>query len=51
MGMLLGGGFEALWRALEAGVRDRPGYQLRYVTAWEMYCAIRDLAAPRGAQS
>jgi hypothetical protein len=41
---LLGGGLERMWNALEADFRDRPGYQLRYVSAWEMYDIIRKLA-------
>lgn len=48
---LLGGGLERMWTALEADFRDRPGYRLRYVSAWEMYDIIRTLAtgARRGA--
>jgi hypothetical protein len=38
------GGFETLWSALEAQFRDRPGYTLHYVSAWEMYEKIRELA-------
>lgn len=45
--MLLGGGLETLWNALEAQYRDRPGYSLHYVTAWEMYEKIRELAGRR----
>jgi hypothetical protein len=41
---LLGGDFERMWSALEAEVRDRPGYRLRYVTAWEMYSIIKQIA-------
>lgn len=44
MSMLLDGGFESLWSDLEAEFRDRPGMSLRYVSAWEMFCKIRDLA-------
>jgi hypothetical protein len=40
---LLGGGLETVWGCLEAEYRDRPGYQLRYVSAWEMYCSIREI--------
>ena len=44
MAMLLGGGLESLWRTLEARFRDAPGWRLHYVTAWEMYEAVRALA-------
>lgn len=44
MGMLFSGGFEKLWTALEERFRDRPGYRLHYVSAWEMYEKIRMLA-------
>lgn len=44
MSMLLHGGFESLWRCLETQIRDCPGLALRYVTAWEMFEKIRDLA-------
>lgn len=30
-------GFETLWSSLEKNYRDRDGYTLHYVTAWEMY--------------
>lgn len=33
---LLGGGLDTLWTELERQFRDRPGYSLHYVTAWEM---------------
>jgi hypothetical protein len=45
MNMLLGGGFERLWDHLEKQIRDQPGLKLRYVTAWEMFCKIRELSA------
>ena len=48
--MLLGGGFEALWGSLEALYRDRPGYALHYVSAWEMYARIEALCRP-GAEA
>lgn len=41
--MLFSGGFETLWASLEAAFRDRPGYRLHYVSAWEMYQKIREL--------
>ena len=44
--MLLQGGLELMWSELEAQVRDRPGMQLRYVSAWEMYEIIRKIAMP-----
>ena len=47
MDMLLGGGFETLWKNLETGIRDRPGHTLRYVTAWEMFAKIRELSIGR----
>lgn len=51
MSMLLDGGFESLWRCLEAEIRDHPGLALRYVSAWEMFEKIRDLAtAKRGGR-
>ena len=42
--MLFNGGFERLWSALEARYRDRPGYALHYVSAWEMYETVLRLA-------
>ena len=39
-----GGGFEHLWGELERQCGAARGRTLRYVTAWEMYCRIRDLA-------
>lgn len=44
MNMLFSGGFETLWNALEERFRDRPGYRLHYVSAWEMYEKVRMLA-------
>ena len=44
--MFFSGGFERLWGALEARFK-RPGYALHYVSAWEMYQKIRDLAGAR----
>jgi len=43
--MLFEHGFDDLWQSLEARYRDRPGYQLHYVTAWEMVQAVRKIAA------
>ncbi len=40
---LLGGQLETLWTELERRFRDRPGYRLHYVSAWEMYEKIREL--------
>lgn len=45
MAMLLGGGLELMWSALERRYRDRDGCSLHYVTAWEMYEAVRGAAA------
>lgn len=42
--MLFGDGFDKLWTGLERQFRDRPGYKLHYVTAWEMVQAIKGLA-------
>lgn len=42
--MLLDGGLDTLWTELEAAYRDRPGYALHYVSAWEMYEKVRELA-------
>lgn len=44
MNMLLTCGLETLWRNLENEIRDRPGMSLRYVSAWEMFTTIRELA-------
>jgi hypothetical protein len=44
---LLGGALDILWSELERQVRDQPGFRLHYVTAWEMFCAIRDIAGGR----
>ena len=45
--MLLGDGFDTLWTALEEQYRDGPGYCLHYVTAWEMYEKIREVAGQK----
>lgn len=45
---LLEGGFEHLWSELERRFRDRPGYALHYVSAWEMYEKIHSLCQPSG---
>jgi hypothetical protein len=37
-------GFETLWSELEARYKDQKGYQLHYVTAWEMYKKIEGLS-------
>ncbi|MEP7155930.1 MAG: hypothetical protein ABI905_09155 [Betaproteobacteria bacterium] len=44
MDMLFSGGFDTLWQSLETRFRDRPGYRLHYLSAWEMYQKIRQLA-------
>jgi hypothetical protein len=41
------GGFERLWTALEDQYRRQPECSLHYVTAWEMYEKIRELADGR----
>ena len=46
MDMLFSSGFDNLWNALEARFRDRPGYRLHYVSAWDMYRKIHELAMP-----
>lgn len=38
------GGFDKLWSMLEDKYKDKPGYRLHYVTAWEMYNKIKQLA-------
>lgn len=43
-GMLFEWGFDRLWTDLEDSFRDRAGYNLYYVTAWEMYKTIESLA-------
>ena len=40
------GGFDQLWSELEKQYRDRPGYQLHYVTAWQLYQRLRELSQP-----
>ena len=41
------GGFETLWTEFEAQYKDKPGYTLHYVTAWEMYQKTLELTAGR----
>lgn len=41
--MFFAGGFERLWTDLAQRFK-RPGYALHYVSSWEMYCKIRELA-------
>jgi hypothetical protein len=49
--MLLGGGFESIWSDLGTLYRDRPGYALHFVSAWEMYARIEALCrTPVGAR-
>ncbi len=49
--MLFNGGFETLWTELESQFRDVEDCRLHYVTAWEMYSKVRELAtAPLGAK-
>ena len=45
---LLDGGMDGLWTELAQRFRDRPGYALHYVTAWEMYEKIRSLCTAPG---
>lgn len=44
LNMLLNGGLETLWKALESEYRDRNGFSLHYVTAWQMYNKVKELA-------
>jgi hypothetical protein len=44
MEMLFSGGLDQLWTELERQYRLDPECTLRYVTAWEMYSKIRELA-------
>ncbi len=44
MQMLFNGGFDKLWTELEKQYRDGPECSLHYVTAWEMYNKIKQLA-------
>lgn len=37
------GGFARLWNALEQEVKNRQGYQLHYVTAWQLVSKIHQL--------
>jgi hypothetical protein len=53
---LLGGGLDQMWSELERQFRDRPGYALHYVSAWEMAQTVQRLCigtaaapAPAGA--
>lgn len=46
---LLGGGMDLMWTELERQFRDRPGYQLHYVTAWEMAQTVQRLC--RGTET
>ena len=39
------GGFEKLWTSLESEYKDKPGYKLHYVNAWEMYLKIKDISS------
>lgn len=48
MDRLFGGDFDRLWSGLEERYRDRSGYRLHYLTAWEMYETIRRLAPAAG---
>jgi len=43
MQTLLDGGLQLLWTSLEREFRDRDDWQLHYVTAWQMYEAVREL--------
>ncbi len=47
MDMLFGGGFETLWTCLESRYRDRPGFSLHYVSAWQMAEQVRALSEPK----
>ena len=47
MQMLFNGGFDLLWTELEKQYRRGPDCTLRYVTAWEMYGKIKELAGGR----
>jgi len=37
-------GFDILWTLLEDAYKNRDGYQLHYVTAWEMFEKVRSIA-------
>ena len=41
---LLGGGLSNMWTELERRYAQTPGYELRYVSCWEMVGVIRALA-------
>lgn len=45
---LLGGGLERMWTEMERQFRDRPGYALHYVSAWEMATLVQQLARHGG---
>jgi hypothetical protein len=47
MQMLFNGGLEILWTELERQYRRSPDCTLRYVSAWEMYRTIVELAGTR----
>jgi len=38
-------GLDVLWSSLEKKFRDKKGYSLHYVTAWEMYEKLKELSA------
>ena len=42
--LLEGGGYETLWEELERQYRDVAGWELHYVTAWQLYRRVRELA-------
>lgn len=44
MDMLFSSGFDTLWTSLESQFRDRPGYRLHYVSAWQMAERVREVA-------
>lgn len=48
MRTLLDGGLQILWSALEHEFRDSEDWQLHYVTAWQMYEAVRGLVHREG---
>jgi len=43
------GGFESLWNDLEDRYKDKEGYSLHYVDAWEMYLKIKELSKSSGS--
>lgn len=42
------GGFETLWSALEEEYKEKDGYKLHYMDAWQMYLKLKELSLGTG---